>query len=93
MLFIVFNVIGKKSNETSFSDAGREIPTLGSTDNAGNLVNLVSGIIRILRGGGGGSLSASETDDRFYLSATTKNNNNNKKKKHRMTNIEGRYAT
>ena len=40
-----FNVIGKKTNETSISDADREIHTLGSTDNAGNSVNLVSGII------------------------------------------------
>ena len=33
------NVIGKKNNLTSVSDADREIPTLGSTDNAGNAVN------------------------------------------------------
>ena len=32
----MFNVIGKKNNQTSVSDADREIPTLGSTDNAGN---------------------------------------------------------
>ena len=31
-----FNVIGKKYNQTLVSDADREIPTLGSTDNAGN---------------------------------------------------------
>ena len=35
-----FNVIGKKNNQTSVSDADQEIPTLGSTDNAGNSVNL-----------------------------------------------------
>ena len=43
---MVFNVIGKKKNQTSVSDADREIPTLGSTDNAWNSVNLVSGMIR-----------------------------------------------
>ena len=42
----VVNVIGKKNNLTSVSDADREIPTLGLKDNAGNSVNLVSGIIR-----------------------------------------------
>ena len=44
---IFFNLIGKKNNQTSISDADREILTLGSTDNAGNTVNLVSGIIRL----------------------------------------------
>ena len=39
-----FNVIGKKNNQSSVSNADREIPNLGSTDNAGNSVNLVSGI-------------------------------------------------
>ena len=29
-----FTVIGKKNNQTSVSDTDREIPTLGSTDNA-----------------------------------------------------------
>ena len=42
----IFTVIGKKNNQTSFSDAAREIPTLGSTDNTRHSVNLVSGIIR-----------------------------------------------
>ena len=42
-----FNVIGKKNNQSSVSDANQEIPYLGSTDNAGNSVNLVSGIIRL----------------------------------------------
>ena len=45
-----FNVIGKKNNQTSASDADQEIPTLGTTDNAGNSVNLVSGISRLPSG-------------------------------------------
>ena len=45
-----FNIIGEKNNQTSVSDADREIPTLGSTDNAGNSVNLVSGIISLPSG-------------------------------------------
>ena len=49
-ILIVFNIIGKKNNQTLVSDADREIPTLGSTDNAGNLVNLVSCIIRLISG-------------------------------------------
>ena len=32
-----FNVIGKKNNQTQVFDADREIPILGSTDNAGNV--------------------------------------------------------
>ena len=39
-------MIGKKNNQALVSDADREIPTLGSTDYAGNSVNLVSDIIR-----------------------------------------------
>ena len=35
----IFHRIGKKNKQSSVSDADREIPTLGSTDNAGNLVN------------------------------------------------------
>ena len=50
MIFKKFNVIGKKNNQTSVFDADREIPTLGSTDNAGNSVNLVSGFIRLPSG-------------------------------------------
>ena len=54
---------------SSVSDADLKIPTLGSTDNVGNSVNLVSGITfptlsvypRL-----GVSRSASKTDDRFY---------------------------
>ena len=45
-----FNAVGKKNNQTSVFCADREIPTLESTDNAGNLVNLVSGIIRLPSG-------------------------------------------
>ena len=45
-----FLIIGKKNNQTSASDADREIPILGSTDNAGNSVNLVSVIIRLPSG-------------------------------------------
>ena len=50
MLFNDFNAIGKKNNQTSVSDADREIPNLGSTGNAGNSENLVSGIIRLPSG-------------------------------------------
>ena len=54
-----FPLIGKKNNQTSVSDADREIPTLGSPDNAGKLVNLValSVYLRV-----GISRSASVTD-------------------------------
>ena len=40
----------QKNNQLSVSDADREIKSLGSTDNAGNSVNLVSGIIRLPSG-------------------------------------------
>ena len=63
-----FFPIGKKNNQSSVSDADREIPSYGSTDNAGNNVNLVSGIIRLPRVGI--SRSALETVDRFYLSSS-----------------------
>ena len=43
----MFNIIGKKNNQTSVSDADQEIPTVGSTDTVGNSVNLVSGIVRL----------------------------------------------
>ena len=43
---IIFKIISMKNNQTLVSNADLEIPTLGSTDNAGNLVNLVFGIIR-----------------------------------------------
>ena len=58
-------IIGTKNNQSSSSDAVREIPSLGSTDNAGNSVNLVSGIIHLPRFGI--SLSASENNDRFSV--------------------------
>ena len=45
-----FNAFGKKDNQTSISDADREIPNLGSKNNAGNSVNLGSGIIRLPSG-------------------------------------------
>ena len=62
---MIFNVIGKKNNQTLVSNADQEIPTLGSTDNARDLVNLVSSTIRYPRIGV--SQSASETNVRFYL--------------------------
>ena len=37
-IFLILNFISKKNNRTSVSDADREIPTLRSTDNAGNEV-------------------------------------------------------
>ena len=49
----IFQRIGNKNSQSSVYDADREIPTLRSTDNAGNSINL---------------MSASETDDRFFLS-------------------------
>ena len=57
--------MGKINNQSSVSNADREIPTLGSTDNAGNEVNLVPALSVYPRFGI--ALSASETDDRFYL--------------------------
>ena len=65
ILYLV-NAIGKKSNQTSVSDADRDLPILGSTDKAGNSENLVSGIIRLPSVEI--SLSASETEIRFYFS-------------------------
>ena len=55
----------KKNNETSFSYEDREIPTLGSTENAGNSVNPVSGIISLPSGWD--SRSASETDELLII--------------------------
>ena len=65
---LILPVIDKKNNQSLVSDADREIPTLGSTNNAGNLVNLDSGIILFPRVQI--SRSASETDDRFFFSLT-----------------------
>ena len=59
------NVMGKKNNQTLVFNADREIPTLGSTDNAGNSINLVSGIIRLPSVGI--SLPASGTDDKILF--------------------------
>ena len=47
---LIFPILGKKNNQSLVSDEDREIPTLGSTENAGNLVNLVSGIIHLPSG-------------------------------------------
>ena len=58
-----FNVKGKKNNLSPVSDADREIPTFGSTYNAGTSFPALSIDPRV-----GSSLSASETDGRFYLS-------------------------
>ena len=70
MIFYNFNVVCKKNNQTSISDVDREISTLGSTDNAGNSVNLISGIIRLPIGSGFLYLHQRASDDRFYLSHT-----------------------
>ena len=40
-----FDAIDKNKNQSSVSNADQEIPTLGSTDNIGNSVNLVSDIM------------------------------------------------
>ena len=61
---MIFDVMDKK-NKTAISDANREIPTVGSTDNAGNSVNLISGIIRLPSDW---DFSVCICDDRFYLS-------------------------
>ena len=42
----IFSTIGMKNNQILVFDTDRDIPTLGSTVNAGNSVNLVAGIIR-----------------------------------------------
>ena len=44
MVLEIVNVIGKKDNQTSISDADREISTLESTDNARKSVNLDFGL-------------------------------------------------
>ena len=56
-------MIGKKNNQLLVPGADQEIPTLGSMDNAGNSVNLISSII-CLPSGWDFSV-ASEADDRF----------------------------
>ena len=57
-------MIGMKKKSIIGSDAEREILTLGSTDNAGNLVTSFPALSVYPRVGI--SLSASVTDDRFY---------------------------
>ena len=54
-----------KNNQSTVSNADREIPTLGSTDNAGNSLDIVSGII-LLPSGRGFSVCIG-ANDRFYL--------------------------
>ena len=61
--YYFFPKIDLTNNQSSVSNADRGIPALGSTDNAGNKVNIVSGIIRL----SSGLDFASETDVRFYL--------------------------
>ena len=61
-----FIIVGKKNNQTAVPDAEQEIPTLRSSDNAGNSINFfpvwsVYHRVAISR-------SASEIDDRLYLS-------------------------
>ena len=46
----IFQRIGNKNSQSLVYDADREIPTLGSTDNAGNSINLILGIIRLRSG-------------------------------------------
>ena len=47
---MIINVIGKKNNQTLVYDADRQTLILQSMDNTGNLVNLLSGIIRLPSG-------------------------------------------
>ena len=47
---MIFPIIGKKNNQSSVSDADREIPTLRLMDSAGNSVNLVSSFICLALG-------------------------------------------
>ena len=63
---MIFNVTGKKNNQTPVSDADREIPALGSMDNAGNSITSFPALSFYPQVGI--SWSASVTDDRFYLS-------------------------
>ena len=49
-LWDTFTFLGKKNNQSLVSDADQEIPTLGSMNNAGNFVKLVSGIISLPSG-------------------------------------------
>ena len=63
--FRFFPIIGKKHNQSSVSDADQEIPTIGSTDNAGNSEISFPAIsvyprVEISR-------SASNINDRFFF--------------------------
>ena len=61
-----YSRISKKNTQSLVSNADREIPTLGSTDNAGNEVYRVSGTIRLPSGW---DISVCiRTNDRIYLS-------------------------
>ena len=81
MIKISFNVIGEKiiehrspmQTEQSQLSGQRIMPEtrFGSTDNAENEVNLVSGIILLPLGWI--SRSASESDDRFYFVSVPEN--------------------
>ena len=44
---MIFQIIGKKKNQSSVSYADRQIQALGSTDNVRNSVNLLSRIFRL----------------------------------------------
>ena len=72
-IFFPIQEIGKKNNQSSISDADREMPTLGSTDNAGNSVNLVSGVIRFSLGLGFLGLHRRPMTDSIYLPNIKKN--------------------
>ena len=62
----IFPIICKKNKQSSVFYPDQEIPTLGSTDNAGNEMHLVLALSVYPRIGI--SRFASETNDRFYLS-------------------------
>ena len=47
---MIYSIKGKINNQSSVSDIDRTIIALGSTDNAGNSVNLVSDIFRLPSG-------------------------------------------
>ena len=61
-----FFTVGKKNRHSSVYNADQEVPTLVSIDNAGNSVNLVSGIIFLPSGWD--FQSALVANDKFYFS-------------------------
>ena len=63
----IFQRIGKK-NQMSVSDADQEIPVLGSTDNAGNSVNLHGFLHLPFTSGWDFSVCIGPMNDRFYFS-------------------------